>query len=143
MTTQRCMVDSNLWLYVLLPTPATDPSGEAQKKAQAIALLGGISPIISTQVINEVCSVMRRKAKFTEHQTQELLQTFRSSCEIVELSYSTLVRGANLRSRYNFSFWDGLIAASALDANASILYSEDMQTGLVVEGQLTIVNPFA
>jgi predicted nucleic acid-binding protein len=137
------MVDSNLWLYALLPTPSTDQTGEAQKKTQAITLLGVMTPIISTQVINEVCSVMRRKAKFNEHQTQELLQTFRGSCEIVELSYSTLLRASHLRSRYNFSFWDGLIVASALEANASILYSEDMQTGLVVEGQLTIVNPFA
>jgi predicted nucleic acid-binding protein len=137
------MVDSNLWLYALMPTPATDLTGEAQKKTQAIALLGSIDSVISTQVINEVCSVMRRKAKFTELQTLQLIQTFHRSCEIVELSHLTLVQASHLRSRYNFSFWDGLIVASALEANANILYSEDMQTGLMVEGQLTIVNPFA
>jgi predicted nucleic acid-binding protein len=142
MMTPRCMVDSNLWLYALMPTPVNDSGGEAEKKTKAIALLGRIEPVISTQVINEVCSVMRRKAKFTEFQTQQLIQTFQGSCEIVELSYATLVQGSHLRSAYGFSFWDGLIVASALAANANILYSEDMQSGLVVEGKLTIVNPF-
>jgi predicted nucleic acid-binding protein len=142
MTTQRCMVDSNLWLYALLPNQPTTSGDEIDKKTPAIALLNNISPIISTQVINEVCSVMRRKAKFTEPQTSQLIQTFHGSCEIVELTYLTLVQASNIRSRYGFSFWDGLIVASALEANASILYSEDMQAGLLVEGRLTIVNPF-
>ena len=34
------------------------------------------------------------------------------------------------------------IISCALSARASILYSEDMQDGLVVAGQLEIVNPF-
>ncbi|MCP6759534.1 MAG: hypothetical protein NHB32_12375 [Fischerella sp. CENA71] len=49
---------------------------------------------------------------------------------------------SDIRSRYNFSFWDGLIVACALGAGASILYSEDMQDRLVVAGQLEIVNLF-
>jgi len=43
--------------------------------------------------------------------------------------------------RYGFSFWDGLIVASAIGANATLLYSEDMQDGLLVEQQLRIINP--
>ena len=42
----------------------------------------------------------------------------------------------------NLSFWDGLIVASALFGNANILYSEDMQDGLMIDNQLTIINPF-
>lgn len=52
------------------------------------------------------------------------------------------MNSSNVRSRYNFSFWDSLIVACALAAGASILYSEDMQDGLVVDSQLQIVNPF-
>jgi len=53
-----------------------------------------------------------------------------------------LLLASDLRARYPFSFWDGLIVASALAANAEILYSEDMQNGLLVENKLKIVNPF-
>jgi len=42
----------------------------------------------------------------------------------------------------SLSFWDSLIVAAALLGEATILYSEDMQTGLAIHDQLTIVNPF-
>jgi predicted nucleic acid-binding protein len=44
--------------------------------------------------------------------------------------------------KYSLSFWDSLIVASALAANAEILYSEDMQNGLLIENKLRIINPF-
>ena len=36
-----------------------------------------------------------------------------------------------------------MIVASALLAGCDILWSEDMQDGMLVEGQLRIRNPFA
>jgi len=47
-----------------------------------------------------------------------------------------------LRARHQFSYWDSMIVASALSAGAVILYSEDMDNGMTVDGQLTIVNSF-
>jgi predicted nucleic acid-binding protein len=38
--------------------------------------------------------------------------------------------------------FDSIIVASALEAGCDILYSEDMQHGQVIEGRLTIQNPF-
>jgi predicted nucleic acid-binding protein len=133
--------DSNIWLYSLM-TDAVTPE-EVRKQQVASALLRQIRPTISTQVMNETCSVLMRKARFDEVQIREVVEAFAEICTIVALTTDTLIQASTLRSRYNFSFWDGLIVASALDAKANILYSEDMQTGLVVEGQLTIVNPFA
>lgn len=43
---------------------------------------------------------------------------------------------------YAFSFCDSTIVASALYADASVLYSEDIQDGLVVENRVRILNPF-
>ena len=48
----------------------------------------------------------------------------------------------DLESRYGFSFWDSLIAASALASECSILYTEDFQHGMTV-GNLTVLDPFA
>ncbi len=42
----------------------------------------------------------------------------------------------------SLSFWDSLIVASALAAGANVLYSEDIQDGLIVLKQLNIINPF-
>lgn len=43
---------------------------------------------------------------------------------------------------YSLSHWDSLKVATALQSDPTLLYSEDMQDGLVVDKQLTITNPF-
>jgi len=47
-----------------------------------------------------------------------------------------------IAQRYQFSFYDSLIIASALEAGCITLYSEDMQHEQVIEKRLTIRNPF-
>ena len=47
----------------------------------------------------------------------------------------------SVASKYNVSFWDSLIIASALDNKCTLLYSEDMQHGLLVDNKLKVVNP--
>ena len=42
----------------------------------------------------------------------------------------------------HFSYWDSLIIAAALEAGCTTLYSEDLQHKQVIEGVLTILNPF-
>jgi len=47
-----------------------------------------------------------------------------------------------IRHKYNLSYWDSLIVASALENDCSILYTEDLQHEQVIEGKLKIINPF-
>jgi predicted nucleic acid-binding protein len=126
--------------------PISAKDEEMRKRSLAINLINDANnngdSIVSTQIINEVCSVLRRKASFSEEQIQRIISTFNFRCTVVQLSVETLSDASNLRLRYGFSFWDSLIVASALSANAEILHSEDMQDGLVVEQRLAIVNPF-
>ena len=51
------------------------------------------------------------------------------------------LRALDLRERYDFSFYDSLIVAAALEAGCTRLYSEDMQHGQQIR-HLTIYNPF-
>ena len=53
----------------------------------------------------------------------------------------TSKKAIEIKHRYQYSYWDSLIIASALESNCSILYSEDMHHGQVIEGRLTIQNP--
>ena len=142
MTQLPCFIDSNAWLYSLMTDPKVAELEDVRKYSLATQLIASVDLIVSTQVINEVCSVLVRKAAFTEIQTKQIVQEFYESCSVIELNAAILLNASDLRLRYRFSFWDGLIVASALAANADILYSEDMQDGLVVEQRLTIVNPF-
>ncbi len=129
--------DSNVWLYAL-----TDQNEERKRKAEDLIERFHERICLSTQVINEVCLNLKRKASFDERQISNLILSFYLNYEIIELNQATLLAASDLRARYPFSFWDGLIVASALAANTEILYSEDMQNGLRVENKLKIVNPF-
>jgi len=54
-----------------------------------------------------------------------------------------LLKASQIRDIHNFSFWDSIVAASALDCDANYLISEDMQNGFLLGDRLKIVNPFA
>ena len=55
----------------------------------------------------------------------------------------TAAQALGIAERLGYQVYDSLIIASALEAGCATLYSEDMQDGQVVEGRLTIRNPFA
>jgi predicted nucleic acid-binding protein len=61
---------------------------------------------------------------------------------VIDVSQEILLSASSLRERYSLSYFDSMIVAAALETNSTILYSEDMQDGLVINEQLTIVNPF-
>lgn len=131
-----CFVDTNVWLYAFIE------GDDAAKSAIARKLIQDIEPVINTQVINEVCLNLIRRANFTEAQVSQLIESFYEKYQVVELNKSVLLTASRLRQRYSLSYWDSMILASALSANVPILYSEDMQHGLVIEARLRVFNPF-
>lgn len=128
-------IDTNLWLYAFLDT------GEPKKSARARELLQQADPMLSIQVVNEICVNLIKKAGFSEEQISQLIEALYEKYPIVELDENILLTASQLRQEYAFSFWDSMIVACALASNAEILYSEDMQTGLVVRGILKVINP--
>jgi predicted nucleic acid-binding protein len=77
-----------------------------------------------------------------EAEIRRLVAAFYEKYTITQVDQDTLLTASELREKYSLSFWDSMIVAAALCADCSILYTEDMQSGLKVEGGLTIVNPF-
>ncbi len=133
--------DSNIWLYRLLVDPGVNNSEEVRKHDIATHLTNTENILISTQVINEVCAILLRKAKVTENQIRKTIQEFYEGCIVIEIHYDTIITASDLRMNYSLSYWDSIVVASALFSGADILYSEDMQDGLIIAEQLTIINP--
>jgi predicted nucleic acid-binding protein len=129
-------IDTNIWLYAFLDTD------EEEKSQRAKELFQETEPMLSVQVVNEVCVNLIKKADFSEEQITRLIQSFYERYPVVEMDESILLAASQLRQEYSFSFWDSMVVACALAANAEILYSEDMQNGLSVRGALKIINPF-
>lgn len=131
-----CFTDSNLWLYTFIAKQ--DP----KKAAKAQQIVQNDNICLSSQVINEVCVNLICKAAYDEINLRKVIERFYFAYEIIDLNEQILLAASDLRLKYGFSFWDGLIVSAALSANAAILYSEDMHNGLIVENKLKIVNPF-
>ncbi len=136
---ERCFVDSNIWIYAA--TQSEDAVPDPRHHA-ARDLIASINPYISTQVINEVSINLIRKFKFSEAHVQTLIQSFYQKYTVCQLDEGILLRAPTLRTRYRFSFWDSIIVSTALQHQCRVLYTEDMGDNLVVDDTLTIVNPF-
>jgi len=130
--TDRCFIDTNVAVYLLGEDPV--------KAARAEALLVN-RPTISTQVANEFINVCTRKLGLTRAAAHENARALMRHCEVIPLDAATVDRAMRLGERYGFSHWDALIIAAATLADCTILFSEDMQNGQVLDG-LTIRNPF-
>jgi predicted nucleic acid-binding protein len=128
----RIFFDTNVLVYLL--------SDDARKADRAETLLseGGI---VSVQVLNEFAAVGRRKLRLTWPEIREILATIRAVTRVEPLSLATHDAGLDLAARYDFALYDSMIVAAALQAQCTLLYSEDMQHGQVID-TLTIRNPF-
>lgn len=133
MSETSCFLDTSVLLYLL--------SADSAKADRAEELLER-SGVISVQVLNEFASVATRKLAMPYPDVREVLSTIRTLCRTESLTIQTHDRGIEISERYKFSFYDSVIVASALLADCSTLYSEDLQHRQVIDKQLTVVNPF-
>jgi len=129
-------IDTNIWLYSMLDT------GEAEKTEIAQILIRSSQAFVSTQVVSEVCANLVKKAGMPEEEIRKFIEGIHARHHVVEVDMRVSLFASELREEYSLSFWDSLIVSSAFLAGAEILYSEDMQDGLVIRDSLQIVNPF-
>ncbi|WP_035361945.1 PIN domain-containing protein [Dyadobacter alkalitolerans] len=127
-------LDTNILVYIY------DFSDE--KKRHISESLLASEPAISSQVISEYLNVTKRVHKLSKIAVLEKCIRLMTFCEIISMDTGILEKAAALIRRYDFQLFDAIIVASALEANCSILYSEDLQHNQVIENRLTIVNPF-
>jgi predicted nucleic acid-binding protein len=129
----RAFLDTNILIY------AFAEDDWRLDVAERIVNEGGT---ISVQVLNETASLLHRKFGFRWQRIREILDTVESTCpKPLPLTMETHNQAIEIAARFGLNLYDGLIVASAHEAGCSVLYSEDLQHGQVIEG-VRIVNPF-
>jgi predicted nucleic acid-binding protein len=134
MTELKVFIDSNIIVYLV-----DNRSKEKTKKAQDF-----LSPdfFISTQVIAENVNVCLKKLHLNKETTFDFARRILNRFRILPITEATLLKSFEISIKYQLSSWDSIIIATAILNNCSIIYSEDMQDGLIVENSVTIINPF-
>jgi predicted nucleic acid-binding protein len=130
----KVFFDSNVLIYAMV-------SGDSRReRAQQLIANGGT---ISVQVLNEFVAIARRKMRMPWEEVIEAVEAIRILFPSpVAITLEAHERALKIAQQYGFSIYDALIASSALEGRCSTLYSEDLQDGQIVEGRLTIRNPF-
>lgn len=125
--------DSNVLLYL------ADPDLKKAVHARSLLALGGV---ISVQVLNEYASVAQRKFKHGWELIAYTIEGFREALTVEPVTIADHELARSLSERHKLPFYDAVIAASALNAGCDRLWTEDLHHGLILEGRLTIQNPF-
>ncbi|HEU4776042.1 MAG TPA: PIN domain-containing protein [Telluria sp.] len=125
--------DTNVILYLL-----SADTGKADR-AEVLLTAGGT---ISVQVLNEFANVARRKLGKSWKEVRDILDILKAVCAVEPVSLATHEKAIDIAEQTGYSIDDSLVLAAATIANCHTVYSEDMQHGQVIEGRVTIRNPF-
>lgn len=126
-------VDSNIVLYAF---------DNATFKKEIVFNLIRKQPIISTQVIMESVNICIKRFKLSKEIAYQNGINLIDTCSLKLIDETTILSAFKIPLRYQFSHWDSLIISSALQNDCTILFSEDLQDGQIIEKKLTILNPF-
>jgi predicted nucleic acid-binding protein len=130
----KAFFDTNVLIYAALRNDAR--SGRAEE----ILAAGGV---ISVQVLNEFVSVARRKHQMPWGALRNALRWIGILCPgPAPLTVDTHEAAIRIAEKYKYRIYDSLIVASAIESKCGTLYSEDLQNGQVIDGIVTIRNPF-
>jgi predicted nucleic acid-binding protein len=130
----RVFLDTNVFVYAIAQD---DPRSH---DAEELISAGGT---VSVQVLNEFAAVVRKKTKMPWREVQVALESVIVLCpKPLPITIDTHKEALAIAEKYGYRIYDALIVASALEARCTILYSEDMQDGQVINGKLTVRNPF-
>jgi predicted nucleic acid-binding protein len=131
--------DTNVLLYAARSKLV---GADALKRPIALALIGNHDFSISAQVLAEFYhnAVKDGPHKLSREEADGWMDRLEiQPCIAVD---EVLVRsGARLAERYQISYWDGAIVAAAHEADADLLYTEDLNDGQRY-GNVTAINPF-
>ena len=111
----KAFFDTNVLIYII---------GEKDERTAAAEALVAGGGVVSVQVLNELAAVARRKLVMTWDEIAEALAAIRVLCPSpVPLTVETHEAGLRIADQYQVHIYDALIAAAALEAECTTLYS--------------------
>ena len=135
----KYFIDTNILVY------AHDTSEGNKHKVSKNIILDGIEKdniAISTQVLNEFFVTVTQKIEKTLSIEVAKKEIMLLKClEVVEIDIDMIIQAIEILQKYKLSYWDALIISASKKAKCTLLYSEDLSAGKVIES-IKITNPF-
>jgi len=133
----RTFFDTNVLIY-------SDDAANSAKQARALDLIEvhrlSRTGVVSIQVLGEYFSVATRKLGLDPSFARSKVEVW-ARFQVVAPKAEDVLAAIDLHRLNGISYWDALIVRCAKEAGCSVLLSEDLQHGQVIDG-VRIVNPF-
>jgi len=135
----RVFVDTNVLVYA-------HDADEGKKHSSAKELLSKLwetrTGILSTQVLQEFIVAVTRKVPRPIHvaQARRAVRNY-LAWQLVVNDSKIILQATEIQEAHQLSFWDALIVSAAFAGNASVIATEDLNHGQLIEGIL-IQKPF-
>jgi predicted nucleic acid-binding protein len=133
----RVALDTNILAY------AEGVNGAA-RKANALELIQRLpagAALLPVQMLGELFQLLVRKMSRPPAQARAAILGWRDAFPLIETSETVIVGAAELAATHHFSFWDGVVLASAAEGGCRLLLTEDLQEGFTWNS-VTVTNPF-
>jgi predicted nucleic acid-binding protein len=131
----KAFFDTNVLVYCV-----ADEADPRSGRAEELLAAGGV---LSVQILNEFTAVARRKLQMSWTDVAEAVAAFLVLCpDPGSITLDTHDRARVIAERHGYNIYDALVVAAAIESGCSVLYSEDFQDGQVIDGRITVRNPF-
>ena len=120
----KVFIDTNIFVYAKLIT-----GQEQVKYQQAKSFLQSQqhSVVVSTQVLSEFASVLI-KHHISDNAIETAIDAIAENSMVSPVSFCTVQDALKIKSHYQFSYWDSLIIACAVENGCTIFFTEDLHT---------------
>jgi len=135
----RVFIDTNIVTYAHI-------SNNPDKHTAALTLLkeklSGSRVWISTQILSEFYSALS-KNKYEHDKIVEFIYAMTQQLNVYPVTLEIVEKALSIKNRYQLSYWDSLMLSTALICECDVVYTEDLQHKQIIDGKLTIINPFS
>jgi predicted nucleic acid-binding protein len=100
----RVFIDTNIFVYI----QRKDDPVKSQISQKAVSFF---DCVISTQVVNEFCSLFTKKYPSPIDEIRKSLASIYANCGLVTVTPVLADKALSLQDRYQFSFYDSLMLA--------------------------------
>lgn len=134
------LIDTNVLVY------AYDPA-YPEKQATAMAVLDGLRAVglatLSVQVLGEFFNTVTRKIAIPLNaaEAETRVTHLARSLPVLDLTRAVVLEAVRGARRFQFSYWDALIWATAKLNELPYVLSEDFSDGSLIE-DVRFLNPF-
>jgi predicted nucleic acid-binding protein len=133
----RVALDSNILIYAEL-----EPESEKGTRSADAILRAARDGVIPAQVLGEYLRFVQRRAPAAFEGAIRQAFMYQAVFLTPPTTVAMIQKAADLARANRIQMWDCVVCAACIQAGASVLLTEDMQDGRIIEG-MRLMNPFA